>query len=292
MPSHPICFLQITGGLCNHLFEIAAALAHCKRTGQRLLISHGEKSKFRPSYWDSYLWRFKNRATHDTYESLTPFWKEPHYHYAHIPPETRRLEGFFQSTKHFGEIAEEIRYLFRPRLRFRLAVEKRHADILELGSRAVIVHVRRGDYFLPKHTGFHGLLDWEYYREVMTKMSELVPHAVFLIFSDSPEDCRQNLVAPEGADIRFVSESDDCAALYLMSQFNNYILSNSSFSWWSTWLGEPAQHVIAPDTWFGEIRGKRNWQDVYESGWIKWPVTRPMPPPVAAVTSLPAPVAP
>jgi hypothetical protein len=270
MPAHPTCFLQITGGLCNHLFEIAAALAHCKRTGQRLVISHSEKSNFRPSYWDSYLWRFKHCTTHDPHTELTPIWKEPHYHYAPIPSAARSLEGFFQSTKHFADYADEIRYLFRPRLRFRYAVEKRHADLLTLGSRAVIVHVRRGDYFLPKHVGFHGLLDWDYYRDVMTEMRRRVADPVFLVFSDDLEACQQNM---RGTDIRFVSEPDDCAALYLMSQFHHYILSNSSFSWWATWLGEPAHTVIAPDTWFGNNRQPMNWQDIYEPTWIRWPIT-------------------
>lgn len=273
MPAHLPCFLQITGGLCNHLFEIAAALAHCKRSGQRLLISHGEKSKFRPSYWDSYLWRFKHLTTTETHEDLIPFWKEPHYHYAPIPPESRRIEGFFQSTKHFAELAEEIRYLFRPRLRFRTQVEKRHAVFLEFGERAVVVHVRRGDYFLPKHVGFHGLLDWDYYQRTMVAMRERIANPVFLVFSDDLEACQQNMVAPPGTEIRFVSEPDDCAALYLMSQFNHYILSNSSFSWWAAWLGEPAQNVIAPDTWFGNNRQPMNWQDIYEPGWIRMPIT-------------------
>ena len=277
MPAHPPCFLQITGGLCNHLFEIAAALAHCKRTGQRLLISHDEKSKFRPSYWDSYLWRFKHCTTTETREDLTPFWKEPQYQYVPIPPETRRIEGFFQSTKHFAEIAEEIRYLFRPRLRVRTSVEKRHASILELGERAVVLHVRRGDYFLPKHLGFHGLLDWDYYQRTMEEMQHHVSNPVFVVFSDDLEECRQNLVAPAGTEIRFVSEPDDCAALYLMSQFNNYILSNSSYSWWAACLGEPAKTVIAPDTWFGNNRKPMNWQDIYEPGWIKMAVTLPLP---------------
>ena len=273
MPAHPPCFLQITGGLCNHLFEIAATLAHCKRTGQRLRISQSEKSQFRPSYWDSYLWKFKHLATNDTYEELTPFWKEPHYHYATIPPETRRIEGFFQSTKYFSEITEEIRYLFRPRLRFRMQVEKRHATILELGARAVIIHVRRGDYFLPKHVGFHGLLDWNYYHRTMATMQKHVVDPVFIVFSDDLEECQKNMVSPAGTEIRFVSESDDCAALYLMSQFNNYILSNSSFSWWAAWLGEPMHTVIAPDTWFGNNRKPMNWQDIYEPGWIKMEVS-------------------
>ena len=39
--------------------------------------------------------------------------------------------------------------------------------------------------------------------------------------------------------------------MYSLTQCDNVIMSNSSFSWWGAWLGKRQEKIISPDCWFG-----------------------------------------
>jgi hypothetical protein len=46
-------------------------------------------------------------------------------------------------------------------------------------------------------------------------------------------------------------------------------MSNSSFSWWGTYLSNDFESkVYAPDTWFGPS-GPQDFHDIYEENWNK-----------------------
>jgi hypothetical protein len=45
-------------------------------------------------------------------------------------------------------------------------------------------------------------------------------------------------------------------------------MSNSSFSWWGTFLGKKKDRVFCPDKWFGP-KGPQDSHDLYEDWWTK-----------------------
>ena len=53
----------------------------------------------------------------------------------------------------------------------------------------------------------------------------------------------------------------------LMTMCDDFIIANSSFSWWGAWLGNRGK-VIAPKTWFGKNL-KHDTKDIYCENWIK-----------------------
>jgi hypothetical protein len=261
------CYILLSGGLCNQLFEIAAAYAYCRRNRYTLQISPNTFGG-RPTYWESYLHACKKYVSHLGYDPRYG-WKEPHFHYAPIPVGKTVLYGYFQSSKYFQDYAAEIRDLFDPHPTIKRSVQEKYGNLLQKKENTVIIHVRRTDYVIPIHNGFHGILDMDYYRRAIVRMKELLPDPHFLIFSDDIAWCNQQKYFTDlGNRITFVDEPDDCKSLYLMSQFRHYIMANSTFSWWATWLGEPSEHVIVPDRWFGP-RGHQDWEDIYEPHWIR-----------------------
>jgi len=51
----------------------------------------------------------------------------------------------------------------------------------------------------------------------------------------------------------------------LMSMCDDFIIANSSFSWWGAWLGNKGE-VVAPKQWFGKGLD-HDTKDLYCSNW-------------------------
>ena len=250
------CFVILVGGMGNQLFQIAAAWAHCKRNGLTLRISKGTHGG-RETVWDT----FTHKCVKYIGAPTGPLWREPSFAYQPIPSHVRNLYGYFQSSKYWTEFAEEIRDLFDPPASLKKKVAAKYVWLLADAPAYTVVHIRRGDFFAGANAPIHGVLTEDYYRRAV-RPTEL------LVFSDDLAWAR-GLEFLAGAT--FVDEPDGPTALHLMSQFENYVISNSTFSWWAVWLGRPAKTVIAPDRWFGPA-GPKDYQDIYEPTWIKVPV--------------------
>ena len=54
--------------------------------------------------------------------------------------------------------------------------------------------------------------------------------------------------------------------LYMMTQCSDFIIANSTFSWWGAWLGNTGR-VIAPSKWFGPNNSHLNTKDLYPENW-------------------------
>jgi len=255
-PEPTECFVFLKNGLGNQLFQIAAAFAICKKYGRQLVISDSIYHNVHGEHWDTILRKCVRYRR--AYSGQVPIWKEPGFRYTEIPSAYSAINGYFQSSRYFADCADEIRDLFE----MPEATLTKYAELLT--TPYTVIHIRRGDY---QRSPPHGILTQNYYRSATGRMRELHPNAQFLVFSDDLPWARGLDFL---ADATFVDEPNAATALYLMSRFERYIISNSSFSWWAVWLGSPAKTVIAPDRWFGPT-GPRDYQDVYEPSWIRIP---------------------
>ncbi len=58
--------------------------------------------------------------------------------------------------------------------------------------------------------------------------------------------------------------------MYLMSLCENFIIANSSFSWWGAWLSSyKNKKVIAPKQWFANKIKNSQTKDLIPTSWIK-----------------------
>jgi len=119
---------------------------------------------------------------------------------------------------------------------------------------AVVMHVRRGDYAVNDRTrSFHGLLSRQYFVAGLHNLEEITLIKRAYVFSDDIEWCKENLKLP--IETHFVSSKDnslsDVEELMLMSLGWNFVISNSTFSWWAANLSNDwPKHVVAPTRWF------------------------------------------
>jgi len=85
------------------------------------------------------------------------------------------------------------------------------------------------------------------------------------LFGDDKEFLRENF---SDENIILVEE-EDWYEMWMMSLCKINIIANSTFSWWGAFLNKnPEKIVYAPSIWFGP-RGPKNYQDIYETDWIK-----------------------
>lgn len=236
-------FLQ--AGLGNQLFQIAAAYAVSKEQKRPLKIYDHTKKQ----YWDTLLKQFKHMVASGT----EPNWPTKSvFHYE--PVRTNILRGFYQSSRYFKQYEQDLRILFE---------FPEHMRTYTPSSNAVALHIRRGDYVDPYFRGQYDVCSEAYWIEGMKRMRSLYPDSSFHVFSDDLKWCReQNWLK----DAVFMEESDDCIALYKMSRYRRFIISNSSFSWWAVWFAQTPEKVIAPSRWFNHTIYDYN--DIYESSWI------------------------
>ena len=89
-----------------------------------------------------------------------------------------------------------------------------------------------------------------------------------IVFSDDPVWCKEQSIF--SSDRFMVAEGNDNRYdLCLMSLCKDFIIANSSFSWWGAWLANRGG-VVAPARWFGEgYTAKNDTRDIVPSNWLK-----------------------
>jgi len=113
----------------------------------------------------------------------------------------------------------------------------------------VCVSVRRGDFLSDKYKALHFVCGEAYFKRAIVKAKELIKDPLFIVFSDDVEWCKQSGLFPE-ASIYEKPGYTIPQKLMLMKECKNFIISNSTFSWWSQYLStNPSKIVIAPSIW-------------------------------------------
>lgn len=185
------------------------------------------------------------------------------------------IEGYFQTFKYIQRILET-----QPNF-LNLEVESPSEWYLktkkEIASEQIVgIHVRGGDYLREINRPI-GNLSSEYYENAVKLLQEIVDADKFkyYIFTDDPEYAKKLL-----GNVSFSSrmkvvvpprDSKPTESLLLMSQAQVQVISNSTFAWWSGYLGSKNSLVIAPSKWFKEKDDPsylipENWR-ICESTW-------------------------
>lgn len=257
---------HLYGGLGNQMFQYAAGLAVAQRLQSRLYVDtrwfdprvHSGDSPptirrygldifgISPGVPPSVRVRMKMRKSIWVTEEDSGF--QPQLE--DVRGDAVLIDGYWQSYRYLVGIEAEVRRAFRvPTTLSRIAQEyAREAG----ASDSVAVHVRRGDYLSnPKHLGRFGVLTPDYYRAAAAELQRRRRRLLsFLVFSDDPPWCRDNLVLEDAKRVTFVAGTADHEDLSLMASCHDHVIANSSFSWWGAWLGTAADKiVIAPARW-------------------------------------------
>lgn len=176
------------------------------------------------------------------------------------------LRGFYQSEKYFAGNAEHVRRWFTPRLDHRTALEQAMARLPAAPENMIAIHVRRGDYLGMRNALADPDMGWalpaRYYRRAL----EHAPSGARLaVFTDDPD-----WAAREFADRRpWISRGNSAVVdMFLMARCRWIVTANSTFSWWSGWLGQHVEKVVvAPRYHLGWRVGQWVPEGIEVAGW-------------------------
>jgi len=161
------------------------------------------------------------------------------------------VSGFFQKEYYFKDIRTQILQDFNISIQDD-NIKKLESDILS--SNSICINVRRGDYVTNQNTNnFHGFHGVEYINKSISEITKKIKNPMFYIFSDDIDWCVNNLKIdyPHFFVGHTYKGNKFSSYLKLMSSCKNFIIPNSTFAWWATWLNQNEEKIVyVPNNWF------------------------------------------
>lgn len=249
---------NLMGGLGNQLFEAAHAISQGWKYDREVVFIPYSWTPGQGRGAENYVNNvFRNLKFLDKLEGTTTV-NEGQFEFSETNPleGNTAFQGYFQSSKNWYGFDQKVREMFQPPTQVVEDFLMKYPQLLEKNT--LSIHVRRSEYLqLPE---IHPTISLEYIEEALKIIGE---YSTVFVFSDDPDFVKENLSFPS---VIFVKEDEDYKELWLMGLCQNHIMSNSTFSWWGSFLNiKSNKKIIAPSRWFGP-RGP-DAKDVYEPYW-------------------------
>jgi hypothetical protein len=178
------------------------------------------------------------------------------------------LDGYWQNHYFPDAIRSRLIKEFSLKNRKEFLKGKNRKVIKEIkSSSSVSVHIRRTDYISIKNNRqAFSCCDKAYYQRAMKKIKEVIKRPKFFFFSDDTAWVKKSIEAKDAVYIDWNKETP-CYDMVLMSNCQNHIIANSTFSWWGAWLNSKAnKNVVVPRLWNKKDESKNK---IIPSRWLK-----------------------
>ena len=287
--------VKIRGNIGNQMFQYACARKIQEVTKQKICLNIYDIKKYRPDYnfkLDKFILNndviieeknifpfyfntrflllkiFRKLFPNFTFNILSKFgafiWFGTEYkkiNYNNKKFKNIYLDGYFQSTKYFEDIDDILKNEFTKK------EEANNKNIINKlkTSNSVCLSIRRGDYINNiKNKKKFFYCDKDYFLNSIEIIKEKLDNPVFCICSDDIEWAKKNIQIKGFENIYESGKDDVDEKIMQMKSCNNFIISNSTFSWWTQHLSENNKKiVIAPSKWY-----KNKMTPIYEKNWI------------------------
>jgi len=242
--------LEKKGHLGNQLFQIASTMG--------IAIKNNKEFGYpKWSYNDSFT---KSLPLIQNLEWIAL--KEKQFHYDTVELDTKNydLEGWFQSEKYFDIDSVKSYFQFESSLLTNLKIKYKDA----FAKKTILISIRRGDFV--DHVDYFQL-PIQYYIQALTSNFPDWSNSSLIILSDDIEYCKYHFSFLENAF--FANQLSAIEQLALSSMCDDFIISNSTFSWWCAWLGEKENSkIIRPLHYFTDSKRKIDSdQDYFPERW-------------------------
>jgi hypothetical protein len=270
--------VEILGGLGNQLFGLAAGLYLARKTSTKVRLNlsqigiggtnHGKSIRdfqipedyfldsIKISLKPDFLSRVSNKIARElpTYKKIrdsineiytaTELGFEREFEGLTLP---RYIKGYFQTYIYADSIKPELREL----LVLRSGSDWYFRKVIEIDKvQPIAIHMRRGDYVKLKDD--FGVLDIQYYAGLVNNLRKSSVRPIW-IFTDSPQLVSKEIEGTILRDATIIEppvESSPSESMLLISKCNTIVMSNSTFSWWASYLSREGTEIYAPSKWF------------------------------------------
>lgn len=175
---------------------------------------------------------------------------------------TKYVYGYFQSEKYFDSVKKDIinQFVYNGEIS---EVAKHYKNLIE-NSNAIALHIRLGDY-TKKANKYLNVCNNDYYKKSVEFINCKVKNPQFFVFTNDIESSKQLEFIPNNAIfIEGTSAEED---FFLMQQCKFFIISNSTFSWWASYLSRYDEKLtIVPFKWMNTTKDEI---DIYRKDMIK-----------------------
>ena len=249
---------KLMGGLGNQLFSISHALSQGWKNNRPVVFQPYSYTPLQGNTTNYYINNiFKKLTFSNNFNNFNTV-KELSFDFNPVSPLSTNtiFEGYFQSSKHWYGYDDDIQNIFQPDENIKTYLNKKYPEIKN--ENTVSIHIRRGDYV--NSPSIHPIISLDYINKALTLFDS---YSNIFIFTDDHNWVNKNFLDKKYI---LVNEEFDWLELYLMSLCNHNIISNSTFSWWGSFLNKyNNKKIIAPSIWFGPDGPKLN--DLYEKYW-------------------------
>jgi hypothetical protein len=238
----------MSGRLGNQLFQYAFGRALETRTGVPVVYDDSQIQPMLRDWFPCVRARFASRMewSHEGLQRADVRGKSDEYSPRLFTKTPTEFIGYFANERYFADISRTLRKELA--LPWPVDLAERDAGLLSRidSPGSVMVCTRHGSDFRA--------LNWtvgpHYYPRAMDYMRERVPGCRFFVFGDDTEWCERAFGRIPDAEVVGLRVQPPWWQLQVMGLCRHAIIANSTFTWWSAWLGRANDGiVVAPDPW-------------------------------------------
>jgi hypothetical protein len=258
--------LGTMGELGNQMFQIAATIGYAKKSGKNAIFPSWKCRFSGKSYGEVFKGPFDQTLNSEKMTSLAGRFVYNDLKYVEIPVHAGNIDlnGYYQSEKYFENTVDEIKSVFQFSDSVKMYVEDNFNHILMLEDK-VSLHVR---------TAKRAANDYDVHssasREFIQKAQKNFSSDNYVVFADNMEEAKK--ILPDGKNYIFVENQENYVDMCLMTYFDQYVVSPSTFGWWGAYLSQNnSPKVSIMKDWFAKDKPKAylNENDIIPERWTK-----------------------
>lgn len=244
------------GKLGNQLFQCMAVLGIAEKNNAEACFPEWEYEKY-----------FVKELPHTQSEHIYETIKEQQFHYVNYQINLKTntnpgidLFGYFQSEKYFPK---ENPFKFKPEFLDSVR-EKTPYGLFD--KETILIHIRRGDYV---GNPCYYQLPITYFIDALLTHFPQWPKCNIVIISDDIPYCKVHFSCLP--NVFFADDFNDIESIALASLCDHFIIPNSSFGWWCSWLGEKKHSkIVHPGHLFAGKLLENNTKDFWPERWTRF----------------------